>query len=49
MSNALGLLGPVIGNRLADTHVLVLKPHLRQRLALQACRSTPLASHASRR
>ena len=40
----LGLLGPVVGNRLANTHVLVLKPHLRQRQALQACRSTPLGT-----
>jgi hypothetical protein len=44
MSNALGLLGPVIGNRLADARSLVLKPHLCQRLALQACRSTPLGT-----
>jgi hypothetical protein len=44
MSNALGLLGPVVGNRFADTHVLVLKPHLRQRLTLQACRTTPLGT-----
>jgi hypothetical protein len=44
MSNAFGLLGPAIGNRLADAQSLVLKPHLRQRLALQACRSTPLGT-----
>ncbi|NML16978.1 hypothetical protein [Azohydromonas caseinilytica] len=33
-------LGPVIGNRLADAHKAVLKPHLRERLVLASSRST---------
>ncbi|WP_298233909.1 hypothetical protein [uncultured Azohydromonas sp.] len=41
MSNALG---PVIGNRLADARRAMLKPHLRERLALLASRSTPLGT-----
>jgi hypothetical protein len=44
MQNALG---PVIGNRLADAHKAALKPHLRERLALQASRSTPLGTIAT--
>lgn len=44
MPNALG---PVVGNRIADAHRAALKPHLRQRLALQASRSTPLGTIAT--
>ena len=44
MQNALG---PVVGNSLADAHKATLKPHLRERLALQASRSTPLGTIAT--
>ena len=37
-------LGPVIGNRIADAHKAALKPHLRERLALESGRSTPLGA-----
>jgi hypothetical protein len=40
-------LGPVIGNRLANAHKASLAPHLRQRLALESCRSTPLGTIAT--
>lgn len=40
----LNALGPVIGNHLADAHRATLKPHLRERLALQASRNTPLGT-----
>jgi hypothetical protein len=40
-------LGPVVGNRFADTHKATLKPHLRTRLALQASRRTPLGTIAT--
>ncbi|WP_156901447.1 hypothetical protein [Azohydromonas australica] len=44
MPNALG---PVVGNRIADAHKATLKPHLRERLALQASRSTPVGTIAT--
>ncbi len=37
-------LGPVIGNRLANVHKAAFTPHLRERLALESCRSTPLGT-----
>jgi hypothetical protein len=37
-------LGPVIGNRSADNHRATPKPPLRERLALESCRSTPLGT-----
>jgi hypothetical protein len=37
-------LGPVTGNRLADAHKAMLKPHLCQRLAQESRRSTPLGA-----
>ncbi|WP_066336047.1 hypothetical protein [Azohydromonas lata] len=37
-------LGPITGNRFTDAHKATLKPHLRQRLALEASRSTPLGA-----
>jgi hypothetical protein len=40
-------LAPVIGNRLANAHKAALAPHLRQRLALESCRSTPLGTIAT--
>jgi hypothetical protein len=40
-------LGPVIGNRLANAHKAALAPHLRQRLALESSRSTPLGTIAT--
>jgi hypothetical protein len=39
MSHALG---PPISNRFAGSHQALPKPHLRERLALQSCRSTAL-------
>ncbi len=44
MQNALG---PAVGNRLANAHKAVPAPHLRQRLALESCRSTPLGTIAT--
>ena len=41
MDNALGL---VVGNRLANAHKAVPAPHLRERLALESCRSTRLGT-----
>jgi hypothetical protein len=40
-------LGPVIGNRLADAHKAAPAPHLRERLALESRRSTPLGTVAT--
>jgi hypothetical protein len=40
-------LGPVVGNRFADTREAALKPHLRQRLAVLESRSTPLGTIAT--
>jgi hypothetical protein len=40
-------LGPITGNRITDAHRATLKPHLRQRLALASCRSTPLGTVAT--
>ncbi|WP_029002042.1 hypothetical protein [Azohydromonas australica] len=40
-------LGPITGNRITDACRTSLKPHLRERLALQSCRSTPLGTVAT--
>lgn len=40
-------LGPITGNRITDACCTPLKPHLRERLALKFCRSTPLGTVAT--
>lgn len=40
-------LGPITGNRITDACRTALKPHLRERLALESCRSTPLGTVAT--